>query len=201
MDLIVLAADRTMEHSVSAILSRWNSVGMREISFDSISHPQHDGGVRRTAFQYLRPYLRSHQYALVCLDFEGCGSHGSCEDVRSEIQALLDSNGWKDRSRVVIFEPELEIWLWVDSPTVATALGWRSLESLRRWLTERGFLNPGVTKPARPKEAVESALRKANKAMSTAVYLEVARNAGFANCVDNEFQGMLTALRMWFPPC
>lgn len=198
-DLVILAADRKMEQSVRAIVERSESTGTRAIVVDSLSHPQHDGGVRKTAHQYLRPYIRTHSHALVCLDHEGCGSADPPDELRGKIQGSLDVNGWRDRSSVVVLSPELEIWLWAQSPIVVSAVGWRSPTRLRTWLVERGYMHEGAPKPHRPKEALEGALRKVNKALSTAVYLEVAKNVGFAACTDPEFQRLLIVLRAWFP--
>lgn len=50
-------------------------------------------------------------------DYEGSGREGQkVEVLEKQVRELLEKNGWDDRAIAVILEPELEIWLWSDSP-------------------------------------------------------------------------------------
>jgi hypothetical protein len=94
----------------------------------------------------------------------------------------------------------LEVWVWSDSSHVDTYLGWREQQpKLRDWLQQSGWLAAGQSKPARPKEAVEAALRKCRKPRSSAIYFELARHVSFQRCADPAFHKLLATLRSWFP--
>ncbi|MBF0463632.1 MAG: hypothetical protein HQK94_00940 [Nitrospirae bacterium] len=73
------------------------------------------------------------------------------------LQLNLNNNGWKDKSKVIVLDPELEIWIWSDSPEVAQCINWEHKE-LREWLIKHYQVN-NSNKPIRPKEAFKEALR------------------------------------------
>ena len=43
-DLVILAADKDMEHAPSGLLARPRALGIRPIAFDVFVHPEHDPG-------------------------------------------------------------------------------------------------------------------------------------------------------------
>ncbi len=200
MDLVVLSADAKMEAALRVILNRHNSVGSRAITADLYAHPEHDPGIFGKAHLFLQPFVGTHRHALVALDREGSGQeHLSADDIQREIQSKLSASGWGQRSAVVVIDPELETWVWANSPHVASALGWRDVHSLHQWLRQHGWLSNASPKPSRPKEAMHAALEFVRKAKSAAVYQQVARQVGFATCADPAFRRMVEMLRGWFP--
>jgi hypothetical protein len=55
-------------------------------------------------------------------------------------------------------------------------LGWQGRSpDLRSWLKAKNFLQEEQTKPERPKEAMELALRTARKSRSSSLYDQLAR--------------------------
>jgi len=200
MDLIVLAADNTIRATMEALLPRYGLLRIRPIEFEAYSHPHRDPGVFTTAQDFLRQFLKSHRYAIAIFDCEGCGSNSAPHEIRNSLQQRLDVNGWKDRSNVVVLNPELETWVWSPSHHVATALGWRDFRTLKRWLVSQQFLAESEIKPRRPKEAMEAALQQARLPRSTAIYSKIASKIEFENCVDNTFLEFVATLRSWFPP-
>ncbi|HEY4589423.1 MAG TPA: hypothetical protein VII86_09345, partial [Thermoanaerobaculia bacterium] len=101
----------------------------------------------------------------------------------------------------VVISPELESWVWSDSPHVERALGWdRGPAPLRSWLQEKGLLEAGAAKPAQPKEAVELALKTVRTPRSSSIYLELARSVSTDRCTDPAFLKLKRCLREWFPP-
>ncbi|MDM8548700.1 hypothetical protein QUF72_01430 [Desulfobacterales bacterium HSG2] len=103
----------------------------------------------------------------------------ACRDELS--RESLARNGWDNRSAVIVPDPELEIWIWSDSPNVDMILGWKDRHpGLRNWLGKNGFTEEGQAKPQRPKEAVESALKIVKKARSSSLYFQIAREVSFA---------------------
>jgi hypothetical protein len=137
----------------------------------------------------------------VIFDREGCGNEReSREKLEVEVEDRLRQNGWNDRARAVVIDPELESWVWSDSPEVEAALGWRGRSpELRSWLIGSGFLHEGATKPERPKEAVEAALRVVRKPRSSAIYQELAGSVSLRRCSDAAFAKLRLTLQEWFP--
>lgn len=131
---------------------------------------------------------------------DGCGQEGlSRAALEQQVEARLFAAGWGDRAAVVVIDPELEAWVWNDSPHVAMALGWEAGESsLKEWLKEKGWLPEGRTKPTQPKTAVEEALRLSRRPRSSSVYLQLAQKVSFDRCVDASFLKLRQVLSRWF---
>lgn len=201
VDLVILVADKDMQQSLEGLLLRNQALGIRSISTRIFSHPKKDPGVFNEAHLFLRAFLRSAGHCLVMFDHEGCGARAETRDaIENTIEGRLAQNGWQDRSAAIVLDPELEAWVWSDSPHVDSVLGWPCRgKNLRDWLLDRGFLEPGNSKPIRPKEAVEAALRYSRRRRSSALYRELAEKGRFSRCNDASFVKFLSTLRSWFP--
>lgn len=199
-DLVLLVADGNLEQAMNGLLSRPEALGIRTIDRDVFKHPDRDAGCRTRSAEFLKPFRGRYRYALVLFDREGSGREGTAREVlEQDLEARLSSD-WGERARVVVLDPELETWLWSNSPQVDAVLGWAGRVSpLRSWLVERNLLAEGAVKPQRPKEAVERALREVWKPRSSALYGELARKVSFQRCEDPSFRRMLAILRGWFP--
>lgn len=200
-DLVVLAADKDMEFAVRGIVSRYKSLQIRDIDVKYLRHPEHDPGCRSEPEGLLRLYCRSHKYALVLLDHEGSGGEKKTrEEIEAGIEAVLCKNGWPDRAAAIVIEPELEAWVWSDSPHVAEKLGWANRPTkLRDWLREKTDYWPAEQiKPARPKEAMKKALREVGKPWSSAIFGELAKTVSLTNCSDPAFAKLTVKLKKWF---
>ncbi|HEY0553853.1 MAG TPA: hypothetical protein VGG20_06265 [Thermoanaerobaculia bacterium] len=200
-DLILLVADKNMEASLRGLLSRSQSLKCRPVTFDLYVHPERDPGCLLRGHDFLRPFASRYERALVLLDHEGCGREAVVRSgLESELEERLGDAGWGDRAAAVVISPELENWVWSDSPHIDRALGWTSSEiSLRDWLMEKGFLSAGAIKPLKPKEAVEVVLRTARKPRSSSIYLDLAKLVGTDRCTDPAFQKLRRCLQEWFP--
>lgn len=198
-DLIVLASDKDMEFSMKGLLSRTQSFGIPQLEHDIFVHPEHDPGCFLRGHDFLRPFVKRYRHALVMLDREGCGRVLSRGQLEIELEARLSQSGWNDRAAAMIIDPELESWVWSDSPHVDSVLGWREKEpSLRIWLKTRGLLETEGMKPNRPKEAVREALRFASKSISSSHYLELAQKVSIDHCIDPTFLKLKMTLKRWF---
>jgi hypothetical protein len=164
-DLVVLVADSHQKAAVTGILSRAKAMGIRSVEADIRVHILRDPGCLREAHEFLRSFSRKYLHALVLFDREGCGQDDRPREVlEDQVQQHLSRSGWEDRSAVVVIEPELEAWVWSESPEVDAALGWEGRSpKLRDWLAQGGFLPAGQVKPLRPKEAMVAALRQAGR--------------------------------------
>jgi len=203
-DLIVLTADKDTEFSIRALLNRHLAVGIRQIQYDLFVHPGHDSGCRPRAHTFLRAFAKSYSFALVIFDREGCGrdDHSRLE-IEREAEDALASSGWKGRSSVIVIDPELEAWVWSDSPHVPTVLGWTApAADLHTWLQAHNFALLPNRKPVRPKEAMLATLRAMRKPPSAALFQQLASQVSFTRCTDDAFLKLLTTLRRWFasPP-
>ncbi len=143
--------------------------------------------------------MRLCKHALVIFDRDGCGSVEKRETLESNVEKRLAQNGWQDRGVAVAIDPELEVWVWGDSPHVLGVLDWpSSAAELKSTLEESGYLNHGVPKPHQPKEAFDHVLRLSNKKHSSALFLELAQQVSFEGCVDPAFLKLKLTLQKWF---
>lgn len=200
MDLVVLVADKNQAAAVKGLLSRPQALGIRSLAAEMAVHPNRDPGCRRTAHQFLRREAGRFSHALVIFDREGCGAESeACDGLEQGVRRNLSENGWGDRAAVLVIDPELENWVWSDSPHVEDALGWAKREPpLRDWLCNQGFLSKGQPKPPRPKEAMEATLRVVSKPRSSAIYYELAQKVSFTRCSDPAFRRLKDILQKWF---
>jgi hypothetical protein len=136
-------------------------------------------------------------------DREGCGQDKRLSHIHLEqrVEKNLARSNWTDKAATIVFDPELEIWIWSDSPHVETILGWGGRQpSLREWLRNKNYIKPDEIKPKRPKEAAEEVLRIVRKPRSSAIYRELAEKVSFERCTDKSFLKFKTTLQKWFPP-
>ena len=201
-DLVCLVADNDIKESILGLFGRHQALGIRQPSHNILVHPAHDPGCRVHAPEFLRPYLNQSRYALVVLDHHGSGREDVTREVLEEqLEERLEQSGWRERAAVVVIAPELETWVWSDSPHVEAVLGWSGRSpDLRAWLRLEGWQDEGSSKPGRPKEAVEEALFTVRKPRSAAIYRRLAENVSVAKCTDPSFIKLKTRLQAWFPP-
>lgn len=202
-DLLVLVADLDMELTVKNLLGRPASLRIQDIRFRVHRHQNHDPGCRAQAAEFLRRFAPRYRYTMVMFDKEGCGREKqSREDIQYDVERDLARNGWRDRSKAIVIDPELEAWIWNGSDEVAHALGWNSnYASLRTWLGETGIFPENDSKPRDPKRAMKSVLNKtrARRQPSAALFGSLAASVSLNRCqcpAFNEFKG---TLQHWFP--
>ncbi len=203
-DLVILTADLDAENAVRGILTRSPSLNIRQLeegaNFAIHRHPQRDAGCRSAAESFLEGFVRTHRHALVVFDHDGCGWEDRCPDaVESELEGRLSRAGWEGRCAVVVIAPELEAWVWSDSPNVDSELGWTGRHpTLREWLVSDNLLAANGTKPADPKTAMERAMRQARKPLSPNVFARLAETVGLNRCEDRAFLKLKTTLQGWY---
>jgi hypothetical protein len=200
-DLVVLTADKNTQFALRGVLSRHQSLSIRKLAADFFVHPEKDPGVYHSAHDYLRFAVKTHSRALVLMDRIGSGQESKGrEALETEIEQKLARSGWQDRASTIVLDPEIEIWVWSDSPHVDHELGWSDKEKgLRPWLREQGFLQQGSVKPEKPKDAMEGALRVVRKPRSSAIYKNLAEKVGLSKCLEPGFLKLKQTLQNWFP--
>jgi len=201
-DLWVLVADSHIEATVRTLLDqRRKSLEIRSISYTIMRHVHQDPGCRLQAASLALKFLRDHKHALVVFDKDGCGAENADrEQIQSEVQQDMYINGWENRSKVIVIEPELEAWVWSLSTNVGNILGWsEGTEELRRWLRGIGLWPEGAPKPPDPKSAMTRAMRERNRKPSASTFRKLAEKVAFGNCEDPAFQELRSTLKGWFP--
>ena len=140
-DLIILVADKNMEHALKGLLSRPPALRIREITFDLYVHTNRDCGCLNQGVDFLRSFVRLYSHALVIFDQEGCGhENDDSSTLENNLEKELSVSGWEERAKAVVIHPELEVWVWSDSPHVEAVLGWQGRNpDLRTWLRDRSY--------------------------------------------------------------
>jgi hypothetical protein len=164
-------------------------------------HPERDPGCFLRGHDLLRALSNQYEHAILMFDREGCGRDQlPRERLEEETEVRLSHAGWGSRAASIVFDPEVEIWIWSDSPHVDTVLGWRGASpGLREWLLDRNLLQHGAVKPERPKEAMEAALRQQRIRRSSALFSRLALAVSLERCQDQAFAKLVRTLQAWFP--
>jgi hypothetical protein len=199
--LIVLVADTEMRLCVRAVLERFpKTESIPRFEYEVIGHGQHDPGCYQTPEVVLRKFIRSHDFALVIFDYDGCGQRDLPTSLEEKVKRKLGQNGWNDRCECIVIEPELENWIWIDSQEVATALGWGKFADLKYHLVTKHLWNPAFPKPERPKEAAEEAIRAKRGNWSPRIHEAIGKNASFKSCTSPSFLKFKDTIVRWFSP-
>lgn len=202
-DLVVLVADLDAEKTLEGLLQRPQSLDIRAVNYTILRHINRDNGCWNEADLFLKSQASLYRHALVVFDHAGSGQENQAvEDLQTKLEKRLQHKGWDgDRAGVVIIQPELEAWIWSDSPHVDVVLGWAGqTPDLRAWLHEQTYLHGDQVKPDDPKAAFEAALRRVNKRRSAAIYSDLAGKVSVQRCTDPAFQHLKSLLQRWFAP-
>lgn len=196
--LLALVADVQQEKTLATLLhERQPSLGIRPITFDIFRHPRNDPGVYHEAAALLAPYVSAYDYALVVLDAAWEGAPGGGV-LRQSLMESLQRSGWApDHYQVVVIDPELEMWVWADSPVTPEVLRttWADIRALAQ---RRDYWRAGQAKPHAPKALLEGVLRQQRRPRSAAIFQELARRLGLASCTDPAFVLLREKLAEWF---
>lgn len=190
MDLVVLAADKDLQFALEGLLARPGALGIRRIEWDIFVEPEHDPGCALRGVEFLKPFANQYRHGLLIFDHDGSGREAQS---RTQLQDKLNrdlAHVWDGgKARAIVIAPELEAWVWSKSPHVAEITGWGSRQAgLHRWLVQKGWLGRGETKPAKPKEAFQAALRQARQPRSASLYRELAARVSLRHCEDEAFR-------------
>ncbi len=201
-DLVVLAADKALELALKGVLARPKALGIRPLDVDIFVEPEHDPACARRGVGFLSHFAEQYRYGLLIFDYEGSGQEEVEPQVlQRKLNDEFQNSPWEERARVIVLYPELEAWIWTDSPHVEEVLGWKGRDQgLRPWLAEEGYWSADAMKPRRPKEAFEAALHAARKPRSSSLYKQIAERVSLRRCTDTAFLELRNVLLSWFPP-
>jgi len=195
-DLICLVADKNMEAAIAELLKRHAALEIRPLHAEVVVHLQKDPGVYRDGVEFMSHFRDKYQHGLLLLDGAW---EGAPPDAQAELDRALANARLNDWARAIVIAPQLEVWVWSDSPHVDEALGWSGREpALRSWLRQNGLWEAQVSKPREPKTAVERALWQVRKPRSSAIYRTLARTVSVKRCQDAAFMRLRETLQQWF---
>ncbi|MCB9851983.1 MAG: hypothetical protein H6819_02720 [Phycisphaerales bacterium] len=209
-DLFIVVPDLDTENAITSLLgARQQSLGVR-LDFDPDRPPKgdllrynkRDSGCYKDAVNLLRRPQLTHRHAILLFDRDGSSADTRTRiSIESELESKLSQSGWSEGDiAVVVIEPELEAWVWADSPRVADVLGWEDHRSrLRPFLEGEGLWDRDSEKPHDPKAAMKSALRKVKKPHGARIYADLASTVGLGRCQDPAFAKLRSTLARWFP--
>lgn len=200
-DIVILVADKNTDYGMRGLLSRPKALGIRPIQARILVHPGRDPGCAREAEKLLRPLAHQYQHALVIFDHRGSGQEALRADALSDdVRDRLAAAGWGDRAETIVIDPELEIWVFAQSPNVERCLGWRGARgTLRRWLEHENLWRPDQPKPGSPKEALDRVLFRIRRPRSSSVYQCLGERVSVKGCTERAFIKLGTTLSAWFP--
>ncbi len=200
-DLIILAADKDMENALRGLLPRHQSLSIRAITVDIFVDSQHDPACAQRGVSFLSIFSQQYRHGLLIFDHQGSGQeiiHPRA--LQERLNHDFAGSSWGERAQAIVLSPELEAWVWSNSPHIEDIVGWRDQSiSLKDWLTEQGLLKEGEGKPARPKEAFQAALYQAQTRRSASLYRQLAEKVSFQRCQDAAFLELRAILSKWFP--
>lgn len=197
-DLVVLVADKNMQYALQGALARHAALGMRPFTVEFRVHMGRDGGVRTTGADVLAREATRFRYALMLLDFDGCGQ---VDTAPPELEAELGRQlhfVWGERAKAIVISPEVDIWLWGADNSMREALNWAQVGSIRDWLRGRGFEFNVDGKPLQPKEAMQAVCRAQKRPRSSALYEKITSRISLQNCTDPAFGRLREQLTSWF---
>jgi len=197
-DLLLLVPDKNTHFALKGALPRHESLGIRPITFDFLVHSGRDGGVRTTGASIAALKRRQFRHLLMIFDHEGCGAEEtSASDLVRELEGNLAS-AWGNEARVIVIEPEVDVWMWGGDNILAELLKWNEHQGIREWLREKGFEFDGNDKPLRPKESLEALLKWQNEPRSSSLYERIASRLSLVRCKDQAFVRLHKILQLWF---
>jgi hypothetical protein len=199
LDLVVVVPDKDTEQAFKGLLQRHQSLGIRPVRYDVIVHPNKDPGCYKSGDQLAAAFRHEAMHALVVFDLAWEGAPSLDPTVlEHEVEARLQPL-WADRARCVVIDPELEAWVWSDSPHVENVLGWRGrAPSLRAWLQQEGLWPEGQPKPPDPERAFRRAVRVVSLPPSASLFRQLAETVGLRRCNDPSFGKVAGILQGWF---
>ena len=199
-DLYVLVADDEQRRVLEMLLARrWRALGIRRVDAKIEKHPLHDAGVFEEAPAFLKLASQEFSRAIAVLDAEfGREPQATAAELKRRLEARIEPSPWEQPPLVVVIHPELEAWVWSDSPEVARILD-MSHAQMQEAGSKHNLWEAGSAKPRRPKELLELIVRQTKERGPTpSEFIALAESVGLDRCSDPAFCELRDTLREWF---
>jgi hypothetical protein len=211
--LVIHMADNAMVEGLKGYFRRdpWHyALGCSPFALDPNSERDflkvpgaNDQAVWKYAHVHLAPFQATHERAIIMLD-EWFDPTPGAAVLQREIEANMLGAGWvRERFEVIVIQPMLEAWLWMESDHVAKAFGWKDYNELRARLVQENLWNPGEAKPHELKKAAARASKlgkvKSGRRTFANVFSAVSSRS-LDRCCEPGFHRFRDTLRAWFPP-
>jgi len=207
-------ADGAMVEGLKGFFRRDNwhhAIGCDKVQIDPESEQdffkvpgRNDQAVWKSAHVYLAPFKEVYEHAVIIIDETFDPSPGA-EEIRMDISTNMIEAGWQEeRFKVVVIEPMLEAWLWMESDHVAKAFGVSDYKTLRSLLVKEKLWDAGEPKPkaAELKYACLRACAIGGKKSARSTFaniFEVVSSRALNKCTEPGFNLLRETLRVWFP--
>jgi hypothetical protein len=212
--LVFHVADGAMVEGLKAFFRRKNwhyAIGCAHVAIDPDNEQDfykvpglNDQAVWKSAHAYLAPFEPAYERAVIVVDEHFDPSPGA-EQIRADITANMIRSGWaEERFQVVVIQPMLEAWLWMESDHVAKAFGVKDYATLRAGLVKENLWERGQPKPksANLKDACSRACRMGGSHSSRTTFKNifgVVSSKALNRCEEPGFLLLRETLRTWFP--
>lgn len=153
-----------------------------------------------------RRYKNDFERVILLWDHDGSGweRRFTAEDAESAMLSRLGGVTWKGASAAIVLVPELEEWIWHNTPSLRAHFGIEERE-LDGWTAElAGQLGIPAREISarRPKELFEHVVyNRLRRTISPRDFASIAKRASLRDWQRSRSFGQLVAvLRTWFPP-
>jgi len=213
--LVIHMADNAMVEGLKGYFRRdpWHyALGCAPFALDPNSERDflkvpgaNDQAVWKYAHVHLAPFQATHERAIIMLD-EWFGDTPGAAVIESDIEKNMLAAGWdRERFEVIVIQPMLEAWLWMDSDHIAKAFGWKDYGDLKKRLVEENLWNANEPKPHALKMATLRAsklgeIKKKSSRRTFANVFSAVSSRSLDRCSEPGFHRFRDTLRAWFPP-
>lgn len=206
-DCVFFVADKSIGETFIGFLSRPDReemLGCGPFAFDPredvfVANGQNDPGIYNRGGELLRPFQHTHHKAVLVLDCDWDASPGQTAIIDNVTRQLTESGWAADAVAVIAIDPELEQWIWQDSPILANELRLNAPQGLKAALQARDLWPQQLPKPPAPKELFNQLRRENNVKVSSSTFRRIASRVPIAACRDSEFLRLVAQLQAWFP--
>jgi hypothetical protein len=118
-DLLVILAGKNDEAVIRSVLSRHQDIGIHHLIFE-INRLGSDSKVVGYGPTLALAEKNRYRYFLCIWDHQGSGREKRMKpnQVQGIVQKSLNGKTLKGRSKALVIDPELEIWLWQDKEAI-----------------------------------------------------------------------------------
>jgi hypothetical protein len=196
-DLLVVVADSDQQFAIRTLLEkRSKALGLKDLRVSVERHSGRDPGVYNTGVALLGSFgfPDRFKFAMLVIDTEWEDSPG-LQGIETRILRDLKTRGWEEKSAVIAIEPEIEAWVWQDSPHIPRVLGRKdSFDDMRQSLKDLWPLE--LSKPKDPKTVFDRARGRLPR--SPALFAQLAEKVSVQRCTDPSFLKFRDQLQIWF---